>query len=123
MSSTEIPHRPKRKSGQWCRCPACEPRYLAWLARNNELKKIQRKKAADERRRKRLDGAPLVKLLREENITNEIIKKHSNEIFSWGEKLGIDAYLADKICISIGLHPIEVFGEEWLIKALQEDTE
>jgi hypothetical protein len=123
MSQTEIQHGSRKEVGRWCKCPKCKPKYLEHLRKSGELKKRRRQEAIEEKIRKRLNAAPLVRILREKEITNDIIRKHSTEIFFWGERTGIDAYLADKICISIGLHPIEVFGEEWLVKALQEETE
>lgn len=123
MSEPEIQHLTRKEAGRWCRCSKCKSKYDTWLARNTQRKRIKRQQEAEERRRKRLDPEPLIILLQEEGIINDTIRKHSNAVYSNGPRYGLDVYVADEICVSIGMHPLEVFGDEWIIKALQEETE
>jgi hypothetical protein len=123
MSQSEVQHVRKKEAGRWCKCPKCKHKYDEWLVKNNERKRLKRQQEAKDRSRKRLNPEPLISLLKEEKIINDVIRKYSSELYANGPRYGLDVYVADKICVSIGLHPLEVFGDEWLVKALQEETE
>lgn len=108
----EIAHIPKRKTapGTRCHCPRCEVQYKIKIEKRNVARRISRANS----RKVRLDVAPLKSIVDD----NPALVKYFPCVASWYNwgKYGIDPYVADKICIAIGMHPYEVFGEEWIEK-------
>ena len=56
-----------------------------------------------------LDASPLLDILTERNL----LKMVQNRTLKKWRTIGIDIYGADKWCIRLGYHPIELFGMDF----------
>jgi hypothetical protein len=93
-----------------CRCkPCCDSQ-----AKYNELRVANRK-------RKRIPRIQADRLLHAMSLApTEVRTKYANHLSSWA-RLGADIWTADRACIDMKMHPIEVFGQLWTTTALELD--
>ena len=63
-----------------------------------------------------MPGEPLIELLLKSE--NEVRFKYSHGFAAW-VKHGVDVYTADRICVELETHPIIVYGQLWIDKALE----
>lgn len=99
-----------------CRCAPCTEAATAAYALKNAKRNAKRAREAA----KRIDAQRLVEYLSE--APPEIRSKYSDKFGGW-TAFGIDVWTADKICIALETHPILVFGQMWIDKALEEEIE
>lgn len=99
-----------------CRCAPCvEAARVAY-----DLKNARRNAARAREAAKRIDARALVAYLSE--APPEIRNKYSDRFGGW-TTFGIDVWTADKICIDLETHPVLVFGQMWIDKALEEEVD
>ena len=96
-----------------CRCVQCSKAARAYYDKKNESRNARRAKA----RIYRISAQKLVDFISESQP--EVYEKYKNKLGSWNSN-GIDVWTADRICIELHTHPILVFGQEWIVNALQE---
>lgn len=87
-----------------CRCEECREAHR--LAQLKYRPKSDSKKI-------RLDATPLLKRLERDGRLEAV---ENSRISVW-RKSGIDLYAADRWCIRLGYHPIEVWGQEFYLGA------
>jgi hypothetical protein len=82
-----------------CRCDVCRKA-------NSDYKKSRRPVATFALR---LDGSVLVERLRADDRLNAVGKRSAQR---WVHE-GIDVYNADRMCIKLGYHPVEIWGQKF----------
>lgn len=91
-----------------CRCEPC----CASQTKYNQYRVAMRK-------RKRAPRINADKLLHAMSLApKEVRAKYANNLSSWA-RLGADIWTADRACIDMKMHPIEVFGQLWITTALE----
>jgi hypothetical protein len=100
-----------------CRCEPCAVAAKASYTKKN----AKRTKRHAEERAKRFNAAPLIEQIQLVSaIQPEIYEKYKGKLGGW-TTFGIDVWTADRICIELKMHPVLVFGQVWIDKALEED--
>jgi len=90
-----------------CRCDVC--------TEANRLQKLKYRPKSDSVNI-RLDATPLISLLTRHGRLEAV---DNGRIGQW-RKNGIDLYAADRWCIRLGYHPIEVWGQAFYLGATEE---
>lgn len=90
-----------------CRCDVCKEA--------NRLQKLKYRPKSDSVN-VRLDATPLIEKLTREGRLEAV---ENSRISQW-RKAGIDLYAADRWCIRLGYHPIEVWGQAFYLGATEE---
>jgi hypothetical protein len=80
-----------------CRCEEC--------VRDNSLYKLKRRR--EKTYPLRLDGKVFVERLYKDNRTNAVGRKSLDRWL----KEGIELYSADRMCMKLGYHPVEIWGQ------------
>jgi hypothetical protein len=101
-----------------CRCAPCTAAVQLRYAKKNENRNKKRRAVKPI---KKINASPLieqVQLISE--VRPDIYSKYARQISGW-TKYGVDVWTADRICIELSMHPIQVFGQAWIDEALEED--
>jgi hypothetical protein len=65
-----------------------------------------------------LDPAPLARIVEEQFATDadaaDTLGLTVAAIRKWRHRTRIGIWTADQVCVRLGYHPIEVFGDDWL---------
>jgi hypothetical protein len=94
-------------SSHHCRCPICR-----------EGRRLERQKyrPLSDSVKIRLDPVPLINRL----TRDERLEAVENSTISRWRKDGIGVYSADKWCIRLGYHPVEIWGQDFYLGATEE---
>lgn len=93
-----------------CRCETCV----------HEMREYKRKYRVRKGRTKRiLDGNPLVDRIERDG---RITALHNLHYGRWREK-GIEVFAADRWCIKLGYHPLEIWGQDFYVGVSEMDNE
>lgn len=90
-----------------CRCDVCKEA--------NRISKLKYRPKSDSLKI-RLDATPLIDRL----IRDERLAAVDNSRLSTWRRDGLDLYAADRWCIRLGYHPIEVWGQAFYLGATEE---
>ena len=97
----------------WCRCAVCTEKHDEYNAyrRSYNKKKRQARNAI-----KNLATIPMNPLLEwiEKNNKWEDIDRHKRRRLLRYENKKMNIYEADKLCSILGVHPIEIYGWDWV---------
>ena len=89
-----------------CRCEVCGDAYrisqYKYRPKSDSLKI-------------RLDSTPLIDKLKRDGRLESL----ENSLISGWRKTGIDLYAADRWCIRLGYHPIEIWGQDFYLGATE----
>jgi hypothetical protein len=97
-----------------CRCEPCVAAVQEAYARKNAARNAKKAKA----RGAKLNAQPLIEFIGE--APPEIRDKYKDKFGGWAT-FGVDIWTADKICIDLSTHPVLVFGQVWIDKALEDE--
>lgn len=90
-----------------CRCDVCKEA--------NRVQKLKYRPKSDAIK-VRLDATPLIDKITRDGRLEAV---ENSRISQW-RKAGIDLYAADRWCIRLGYHPIEVWGQAFYLGATEE---
>ena len=99
-----------------CRCAPCVEAAQKMYAKKNAKRNAKRAKESGAR----INAAPLIEYI---TTSPPQIRDRYKDRFGGWSTFGVDVWTADKICIDLSTHPVLVFGQMWIDKALEEEVD
>jgi len=84
-----------------CRCDECRE-----IGRKSNMQR--------DRKIPRLPVHPMI----DKFSSNDFSKKYQNSIDNW-KTTGVSIFKIDEICCSMGMHPYDVYGDDWFLITLR----